>query len=431
MNESNILNIVIFLGQYSFFLELFFAMLIILSNAKKRKYFFLRALIFLGISFPLYYLPLITLGRFSYSYILVMTLVFIYGLFLYKEPVFLILLAAVGSWAIQHFAWNFMSIIFDLIPNVATALSHGSILTIFLVGLFVIYFAFFLLFYKLKIVIRQNKAQVFSFFFAAVVIICAMFLSQLVTQWNIILRIYSCFVVFMALCVMIGFPYLYDLIIKERNLANEKNNLENMLVLQAKQQKLSKETIDVMNLKFHDMKNQIQTLKHVNQVEKDYAVSELEDSIDIYTNIARTNNEAIDIVITQKSLLCSSKRIRFTYIIDGKSLSFLSTSDITSLYGNIIDNAIEAVEREKDDFRLIKLRTYKQGGLILIQEENYCHNSLSFDNNQLPISTKNDSINHGYGLKSIKYIVDKYEGQLTTTLKDDVFTLLAAIPSKD
>lgn len=431
MNESNILNIVIFLGQYSFFLELFFAMLIILSNAKKRKYFFLRAIIFLGISFPLYYLPLITLGRFSYSYILVMTLVFIYGLFLYKEPVFLILLAAVGSWAIQHFAWNFMSIIFDLIPNVATALSHGSILTIFLVGLFVIYFAFFLLFYKLKIVIRQNKAQVFSFFFAAVVIICAMFLSQLVTQWNIILRIYSCFVVFMALCVMIGFPYLYDLIIKERNLANEKNNLENMLVLQAKQQKLSKETIDVMNLKFHDMKNQIQTLKHVNQVEKDYAVSELEDSIDIYTNIARTNNEAIDIVITQKSLLCSSKRIRFTYIIDGKSLSFLSTSDITSLYGNIIDNAIEAVEREKDDFRLIKLRTYKQGGLILIQEENYCHNSLSFDNNQLPISTKNDSINHGYGLKSIKYIVDKYEGQLTTTLKDDVFTLLAAIPSKD
>lgn len=431
MNESNILNIVIFLGQYSFFLELFFAMLIILSNAKKRKYFFLRAIIFLGISFPLYYLPLITLGRFSYSYILVMTLVFIYGLFLYKEPVFLILLAAVGSWAIQHFAWNFMSIIFDLIPNVATALSHGSILTIFLVGLFVIYFAFFLLFYKLKIVIRQNKAQVFSFFFAAVVIICAMFLSQLVTQWNIILRIYSCFVVFMALCVMIGFPYLYDLIIKERNLANEKNNLENMLVLQAKQQKLSKETIDVMNLKFHDMKNQIQTLKHVNQVEKDYAVSELEDSIDIYTNIARTNNEAIDIVITQKSLLCSSKGIRFTYIIDGKSLSFLSTSDITSLYGNIIDNAIEAVEREENDFRLIKLRTYKQGGLILIQEENYCHNSLSFDNNQLPISTKNDSINHGYGLKSIKYIVDKYEGQLTTTLKDDVFTLLAAIPSKD
>ncbi len=427
MNENNLIGVIILWGQYSFFLELYIAMLIVLFYAKKRKLFWVRALVGAAVGFPCYYLPNLSLFGFNYTYLIVMSIVFVLGLFLYDEKIFPILLSSVAAWALQHVSWNILGVIYDLIPNVGQIEKAWLLLIKYFVYI-VVYGVFLLCLLKMKIKITFNKRQLWSFVFASIVVVATMFLSQSVTEWNISYRLYTTLVALLTLTIMLGYPYLSDLVINERNLTNEKNNLENMLSLQAKQQELSKETTDIINLKFHDMKNQLMSMRSMSLEDRTESAKEIEKSIDIYSDIAKTGNQAMDIVITQKSLLCTSNKIRFTYIIDGTSLSFMNKSDITSLFGNILDNAIEACEKEEGEFRLIKMRTYLQKGFVIIQEENYCHSLLQFGKNGLPISSKKDEINHGYGSKSILYLVEKYQGQLKMEQKDDVFYLSILIP---
>ncbi len=427
MNENNIIGRIIPFQNYSFFLEIYFAMLIILINSKKRKFFPLRIFLGLIIGFPTYFLPFLTFLHFNYSYILIMLISFILALFLYKEPIFVPFFASFASWGLQHIAWNILGIIYDLIPNVAQ-LSDILLKTILFVTFTCIYLFSFIIIYHFKISIKYNKNQVFSFPLALIMLITTLYLSQSVSQWNITIRIYTILVAFLSLIIMIGYPYVSDLVIKEKELSDEKNNLERMLELQANQQKLSKQATDILNIKFHDMKNQLLLMKNVNEQERSKISDEIEKSIDIYTNIARTGNEAMDIVVTQKSLICSSENIRFTYMLSGECIRFMNKSDITSLYGNILDNAIEAAKEEKDDYRLIKLKTFSQNGLVLIQEENYCHKLISFGVNGLPISKKKDNINHGYGSKSIRYIVEKYHGTINMKQEDNIYFLNIAIP---
>lgn len=427
MNENNIIGRIIPFGNYSFFLEIYIAMLIILFNSKKRKYFPLRVFAGLVIGIPIYFLPTLTLFSFNYSYIIIMLICFVITLFLYQESVFVPFFAAFASWGLQHIAWNLLGIIYDLIPNVAQ-LSDYLLKIILLLTFTVVYSIAFFIIYRFKISIKYNRKQIFSFLLALIMLITTLYLSQSIKTWNITIRIYTILVAFLSLIIMIGYPYLSSLIIKEKELSDEKNNLEKMLELQANQQKLSKQATDILNLKFHDMKNQLLLMKNVNEQERNKISDEIEKSIDIYTNIARTGNEAMDIVVTQKSLICSSENIRFTYILSGECLQFMNKSDITSLYGNILDNAIEAAREEKNDYRLIKLKTFTQNGLVLIQEENYCHKPISFGSNGLPISKKKDSINHGYGSKSIRYIVEKYHGTIRMKQEENIYFLNIAIP---
>lgn len=428
MNENNIVNRIIPLMQYSFFIEIFFAMLIILFFAKKRKLFPLRVIVALIIGFPLYYLPSLNFLSFNYSYDIVILICFVFGLLLYDEKIFPILFSCIGAWGIQHITWNILGIVYDLIPDVA-ALSDAVLITIYYVIFIAIYLLSLLVICKLKVRISFKKNQIFSFILAAIMIITTMYLSQAITTWSIPIRLYTILVALLSLIIMVGYPYLSDLILKEKELHDEKTMLEQMLDLQAEQQKLSKEATDILNIKFHDMKHQLLMMRNMDEDERNRTSDEIEKSIDIYTDIARTGNEAMDIVITQKSLICTSNNIRFTYILSGECITFMNKSDITSLYGNIIDNAIEATKKEEGEYRLIKLKTYKQNGLILIQEENYCHTKIRFSKDGLPLSTKKDKVNHGYGSKSIRYIVEKYHGQMKIDHEDDIYHLSIIIPS--
>jgi signal transduction histidine kinase len=428
MNENNIVNRIIPLKQYSFFIEIFFAMLIILFFAKKRKLFPLRVILALCIGFPFYYLPSLNSLSFNYSYDIVILVCFVFGLLLYDEKIFPILFSCIGAWGIQHITWNILGIAYDLIPDVA-ALSDAVLITIYYVVFITIYLLALLVIYKLKVRISFKKNQIFSFILAAIMIITTMYLSQAITTWSIPIRLYTILVALLSLIIMVGYPYLSDLILKEKELHDEKTMLEQMLDLQAEQQKLSKEATDILNIKFHDMKHQLLMMRNMDEDERNRTSDEIEKSIDIYTDIARTGNEAMDIVITQKSLICTSNNIRFTYILSGECITFMNKSDITSLYGNIIDNAIEATKKEEGEYRLIKLKTYRQNGLILIQEENYCHTKIRFGKDGLPLSTKKDKVNHGYGSKSIRYIVEKYHGQMKIDHENDIYHLSIIIPS--
>lgn len=169
----------------------------------------------------------------------------------------------------------------------------------------------------------------------------------------------------------------------------------------------------------------------MDEKERDKSLGEVEKAIMIYGNIAKTGNETLDIVLTEKSFLCESYNIRFTYMIDGESLSFMTPYDISSLFGNAIDNAIESVMKEEErEKRIIKLNASLKRMYLTIHIENFCNEKVRFKDG-MPVTNKSDKKNHGFGVKSMNYVVKKYGGTMTMRQDGCLVSLDILLPAGD
>jgi len=196
---------------------------------------------------------------------------------------------------------------------------------------------------------------------------------------------------------------------------------ERILSEQKHQYELLKQNMDIINIKCHDLKNQIHDVNGEATIEKS-ELDEIDGAVKIYQSIAKTGNEALDVVLTEKSLMCDKNKINLTYIIDGEKLGFMKPSDIYSLFGNAIDNAIEAVMPLEEENRNISIIVKKQSGFISVHIENCCAVIPEFKNG-LPVTTKEDTENHGFGMMSISSIVDKYRGTMSVEANGKKFSL--------
>lgn len=211
----------------------------------------------------------------------------------------------------------------------------------------------------------------------------------------------------------------------ERGALRERSRIvETMLNTVKTQQKIQKETTDVINRKCHDLKHQISVLRYIQDSEtKDKSIAEIEKAVLIYDSFAKTGNAALDMILTQKSLYAEKYGVKLLCIADGSALEFMDDSDVYSLFGNILDNAIEAVcnvdELEK---RVINLNVVRKQGATSIHSENYAPVDLCFEDG-LPRTTKSDKNIHGFGMESIRYITQSYGGTMTVSEKAHLFEI--------
>ena len=113
---------------------------------------------------------------------------------------------------------------------------------------------------------------------------------------------------------------------------------------------------------------------------------------------------------------------------DGALLNFMDVMDLSAVFGNALDNAIECEERiAEPEKRLIHVSVSAQRGFVLIRFENYCEDAPSFSEG-LPVTTKEDRNYHGYGLKSIRYVAKKYGGTVTVRMEKQWFVLQLLFP---
>lgn len=231
-----------------------------------------------------------------------------------------------------------------------------------------------------------------------------------------------------------GIAILYAHLIQcsELRVRKELEAVQSVLQNQYIQYKQSRESIDLINYKYHDLKHQIAFLRSEEDAGKrEEFLNRMEDEIRQYEAQNKTGNKVLDTVLTTKSLYCTKHGIMFTCVADGTLLEFMDVMDICSIFGNALDNAIECElkipEKEK---RLIHLTVSKQKNFLILRFENYYEEELKFKEGSL-ITTKKEKEHHGYGLKSIRYTVNKYEGAVTIEAKDNWFELKILIPIKD
>lgn len=228
--------------------------------------------------------------------------------------------------------------------------------------------------------------------------------------------------------------YVFMLMIQVLMLASAKertefHTMQKLWLEEQKQYRLVKENIDAINIKCHDLKHQIRTLRETGQVDPAY-LDDLERSVSIYNSAVHTGSETLDIVLTDKRLHCATHGIQFTCIAEGGRMAFMEAMDIFSLFGNILDNAIECELRIKDKKkRLIHLAVYAKMDFLVIRCGNYCEEVLEFQDG-IPVSTKGDGDYHGFGVKSIRRAAEKYGGTMTIHSQDGWFELNIVIPVK-
>lgn len=226
--------------------------------------------------------------------------------------------------------------------------------------------------------------------------------------------------------------YVFMLVLQVQVLAAARDKvafstLQKLWIEEQKQYRLVKENIDAINIKCHDLKHQIRNLRQTGQVDPAY-LDDLEHSVSIYNSAIHSGNETLDIVLTDKRLHCVSHNIQFTCIADGSGLDFMETMDIFSLFGNMLDNAIECESCLDLEKRFIHLSIRTVNQMLTIHIENYCTDTLEFKDG-IPVTTKEDKVNHGYGMMSICHIVKKYSGSYDITLQDHLFQIDIVLPT--
>ena len=187
------------------------------------------------------------------------------------------------------------------------------------------------------------------------------------------------------------------------------------------QYKQNKENVDLINIKCHDLKHQIRNFGNKANISNE-TVKELENIINIYDSNIKTNNDALDLILTEKSLLCQKKNINLKCFADCSKLNFITEADLYSLFGNMIDNAIEAASKVDIEEREIKLLAKMSGNNLYLEMENpYTGNLRKQGQNYL--TTKGDKNEHGLGLRIVENIINRHSGQMIIDDKENYFRI--------
>lgn len=223
--------------------------------------------------------------------------------------------------------------------------------------------------------------------------------------------------------------YVYQSRICELLAEKELGNIQSMLKAQYDKYRNYQTTFDMINMKYHDLKHQIAGLRaDMTSEERQQWIDTMEQELESYRPELQTGSTVLDTIIAGKMMTCSNNNIKITCVADGNVLDFMHVADICTIFGNALDNAIESVSLIDDvEKRLIHLTLSTKKNFVMIQVSNYCENNIKLKDGY-PVTTKADKSNHGFGLKSIKYTVEKYRGTVTFDVNKNWFELRILIP---
>lgn len=404
---------------HGYIFQILLAEVLFTFSLRRRKYFCVRV-IFGGMIYCLLSLIIPNLiakyvsGFFSLS-------IFLFSVslcsFCFESSFQDILFCCVGAQLTQNLSYNVENLIYQPFSE---QFSYQGWFLLSVVTMVVIYTACYLLFAKRLYNVHYawvNRLGVYLFSLIAALFVYVMqYLFQLygidmlwVTRPPLIL------------CCIFGLCVQFEWIALA---GRRKENLflEHMLEKENRQYEITKSSMDLINMKAHDLKHQITRIRNLKSVE-DPELDEIESVIEQYEMNNVTGNKTLDVILAEKQLICRENGIQMTVMADGKALSLFRTADIASMFGNALDNAIECERKVKEkDKRCIVLDVHTKGNMLSIRVENYCPDAPEFVEG-FPVTSKEDRDNHGFGLRSIRYIAKKYDGTVQSGVRNDFFIL--------
>jgi sensor histidine kinase regulating citrate/malate metabolism len=212
---------------------------------------------------------------------------------------------------------------------------------------------------------------------------------------------------------------------------NERNELQKReMLLREKQQQyqMQKEAIEAINRKYHDLKHYLTGLEAMNSEELDEYVQAMKREIEPYERMQETGNEIMDVLLNERIRECQEKGIRLVPFVDGRELGFIRPLDLCAIFGNAMDNAIEATANlTYVNMREISLKIGVSDGMLIMRFQNYFDGILKREGEKILTSKENEQ-EHGYGLENIQTIVEQYDGAMACETQGQEFSLHILIP---
>lgn len=240
---------------------------------------------------------------------------------------------------------------------------------------------------------------------------------------------------FTAIIIMTGFVILNAYIvyfIDESAALYQKQNEYNLML---KQNKLQLENFREISRKYeeskktiHDIKKHLSALSALDNIDENRAEeykSIIEHKIDSLFYEFHCSNQLLSIIMSQKMILCRSENINVNTKVDDISFDFMEDYDITAIFANLWDNAIEACREISESDRKISVTVGQVNDFVLVSFENSFNGELRKNGDTLK-TTKKD--HDGVGLTIIKSTVEKYNGYINIENDDNIFKVEIMFP---
>ena len=332
-------------------------------------------------------------------------------------------ITAIGAYAAQHLSYS----LYTLICFITTRSVNG--IFIFFEPLFCIPVSaavWFILLrnndYSQNTEMRDHRLlplAAFTFFSCITLNTVAVYFKQeetfSVLVWGVC-RPYGILCSIFLLMIFFGF-------LRENSLQREKDMMEVLLRYEKEQHKIRTESAALINMKCHDLKHQLRLLRNADDKKAyDELYGEVTAVIDgFYDTNIKTGNDTLDLVLAEQIMRCNKLGISLDCSVDGEGLSFMKRSDISALFGNALDNAVEAVRELSEECKFISLTVKQSSGTVFVHTENCC-GKVEF-NGEMPVTDKPDKRYHGFGVKSIFHIANHYGGIAKVYVRNGKFNL--------
>ncbi len=224
------------------------------------------------------------------------------------------------------------------------------------------------------------------------------------------------------LVIGIGVALYYAVWLKSIEDVEERLMIQQMVLERQWKKDVEEETKKLRILR-HDMNNHIAILKVLSDTGQE---EELKEYIEeMYHKIERAN----DVVVTESTTLASlvsAKKMKAKELgikFESKLLLKewnMSDIDISTLFGNLLDNAMEAAE--KAEKKWIDLTVEEKSDHFFVICENSFKEAPKRKGQEF-VTSKEDEDSHGMGIKSMRQIVEKYRGEIKITFENHVFTV--------
>ncbi len=413
--------------NHGYIFQIFLAEMIFFPILERRDHFWIRMIS----SFIVYVFAAFLLTNIVYIYVpsgLNSVVIFLVSLAVgpicFKSSFKEILFCYVSAMLLQNLSHNIENLIYlPFKENISDVgwffLSIGVMLVVYVAAFFIIRWRF----KDGKKISIENWNVIILAVGAAIYCYLIQFLLQLYELdqvWvNRLPLIFCDLIALVLLFILLNYKWKVD----------ENAELEQSIAKEEKYYRSLMESMDLINMKAHDLKHFINDIRS-NASYDEEGLKELQETVANYEHSPNTGNKALDVVLSEKEIICSNSKISLTTIVHGELLNFMNFSDTVSLFGNLLSNAIECEQGIADEEkRYITLKVIENKNIICIHVENYCEQKTEYSDG-LPKSTKGDDRYHGYGLKSVRYIVKKYNGNLTVENKDGRFTVNILLPEE-
>lgn len=237
----------------------------------------------------------------------------------------------------------------------------------------------------------------------------------------------------LVLLLMTIFVYMiYGKIWESIELKKQIEKYEYQIEILRQHQKEREENEQELRRFRHDQRQKLAYLKELAEVSKSNEIiqflkEELKEDVKSSSRLLNTGNRVVDAMLNDKYKKAMASGLEFEATLDIPSQLPYEDGDLCVILGNLLDNAYEATVKVKQGRQYIKTVILFDRNSLIISVENSFEGKLKYGWDGQLLSSKEDSKNHGFGLKSVKKKVEKYGGDIYFEIQTEVFKIKAVL----